>query len=275
VGSSGPLSLESLRARPLIVTGMHRSGTSLVASLVEAAGVSMGQRLIGPGQGNPKGHFEDAEFVHFHEELLRRNDPAGTSLWLPPETLVVGDDDRRRARALGEARSRPSPWGWKDPRTVLVLDLWSGLFPEGKFLFVFRDPAQVIDSLRARRDRQLMVVLVGRSLTPSGRRWGPFRYRRALDSWLAYNRRILSFVRRFPERSRLVDIDVLLQRPEPILEWAAERLGAPLQRVDLSRLYDPTLMSRVASRRAERAVAARSDVLELRVELGRTGSFGQ
>jgi len=40
----------------LIVGGMHRSGTSLLASLCEGAGVRMGEHLLGiGGGGNPKG----------------------------------------------------------------------------------------------------------------------------------------------------------------------------------------------------------------------------
>ncbi len=99
-------------------------------------------------------------------------------------------------------------------------------------------------------------------------------YQRALDSWLAYNRRILSFVRRFPARSLLVEIDVLLRRPEPVLEWLADRLGAPLQPAEFSRLYEPTLMTAVPSQRAVRAVAARPDVVGLQGELrGLAASF--
>jgi len=48
--------------RPLVITGMHRSGTSLVASLFAGAGVNVGTRLIGASRGNDRGHWEDLDF---------------------------------------------------------------------------------------------------------------------------------------------------------------------------------------------------------------------
>ncbi|MBM4059289.1 MAG: chromosome partitioning protein ParA, partial [Planctomycetes bacterium] len=49
----------------VVVVGMHRSGTSLVASLCQAAGIDMGTDLLGPHPGNGAGHFEDLEFLHW------------------------------------------------------------------------------------------------------------------------------------------------------------------------------------------------------------------
>lgn len=55
--------------RAIVVAGMHRSGTSLVASLCADAGVDMGARLLGPGPGNPRGHYEDLDVL---SERIRR-----------------------------------------------------------------------------------------------------------------------------------------------------------------------------------------------------------
>ena len=55
----------------IAVTGMHRSGTSLVASLLQSAGINIGQRLMNAGEGNVKGHFEDLDLVEFHESILK------------------------------------------------------------------------------------------------------------------------------------------------------------------------------------------------------------
>ena len=49
---------------------MHRSGTSLVASLLSAIGVDMGQRLLPPDKGNPRGYFEDIDFLEFQRRAL-------------------------------------------------------------------------------------------------------------------------------------------------------------------------------------------------------------
>jgi hypothetical protein len=39
---------------PLIILGMHRSGTSLFASWLDKCGINMGDKMLGAGVGNPK-----------------------------------------------------------------------------------------------------------------------------------------------------------------------------------------------------------------------------
>ena len=48
---------------PIIIAGMHRSGTSLAASLLQSAGLDVGERLMEGNWSNPRGHFEDLDFV--------------------------------------------------------------------------------------------------------------------------------------------------------------------------------------------------------------------
>jgi hypothetical protein len=59
--------------RPLIICGMHRSGTSFVASLVAGAGVHLGDELLESSPGNPRGHFEDVGILDFHRTVLIAN----------------------------------------------------------------------------------------------------------------------------------------------------------------------------------------------------------
>ena len=48
----------------VIVLGMHRSGTSLIASILHLSGISMGKEFLRPDNGNPGGYFEDLEFLN-------------------------------------------------------------------------------------------------------------------------------------------------------------------------------------------------------------------
>ena len=57
----------------LVIGGMHRSGTSLTASLLRGAGLFIGERLMGPYPGNERGHFEDLDFYEFHKRVLAAN----------------------------------------------------------------------------------------------------------------------------------------------------------------------------------------------------------
>ena len=56
---------------PLLVVGMHRSGTSMVGGMLSAAGVSLGEELIPADGANARGYFEDAAVVDFHGRLFR------------------------------------------------------------------------------------------------------------------------------------------------------------------------------------------------------------
>lgn len=51
----------------LVITGMHRSGTSFAASLLHDAGLYLGGRMLAPHASNPLGHFEDLEFYEFDQ----------------------------------------------------------------------------------------------------------------------------------------------------------------------------------------------------------------
>lgn len=58
----------------IIIAGMHRSGTSLTASLLQNLGVNIGKQLVGVDYGNIKGHFENVDFVDFHKSVFKSHD---------------------------------------------------------------------------------------------------------------------------------------------------------------------------------------------------------
>src|SRR5947208_12526039 len=69
---------------PLIITGMHRSGTSLTAAMLAACSLDVGQQLLKADAANPGGYFEDVEFVALNGRMLTaatRPDDAGHRDW--------------------------------------------------------------------------------------------------------------------------------------------------------------------------------------------------
>jgi len=54
----------------LLVLGVHRSGTSTVTRLLECLGALPSVKLVKPLPHNPKGFFEDADILGFHESDL-------------------------------------------------------------------------------------------------------------------------------------------------------------------------------------------------------------
>jgi hypothetical protein len=196
--------------RILVVTGMHRSGTSLLASLAAAAGVDMGTRLLPASTGNHRGHFEDLDFVRFHEACLERR---GCGPLRPPAGGVpeLDDDEARRAAALINARAGKPMWGWKDPRTSLFMAVWDALLPDPFYLLVYRHPAEVALSL-LRRGLDVEVQLDV---------WT------AIRAWTAYNRQLIELRAARPDRCLLWSIGGAAGNLAAALQAAACRTGLP------------------------------------------------
>lgn len=142
------------------VTGMHRSGTSFVARVIQLLGVSLGDpdRLFTPGPDNAAGYFESRFVTELNDELLAHLKGA----WDQPPVLDPGwerdgslDPFRTRAAdilddAFGSLTPTPDIIGWKDPRLSLLLPFWRTVTPITTTLVVVRDPAEVAASLLRR-----------------------------------------------------------------------------------------------------------------------------
>ncbi len=212
-------------ARPLIIGGMHRSGTSLTASLFASVGIDLGPELLGANASNPAGHFEDLGIQEFHARALASQGLCtegytGTARGRVPATLVDAVND------LLAARQRPGvAWGWKEPRTTLFLDFWQERLPEARYVFVFRRPWEVADSLFRRGDETFM-------LDPSF----------AFAVWTHYNRLIVDFVSRNPDRCAVFEISQVINDPQGVFAAVRSRLGLSLGRPD--RRYQEGLFTR-------------------------------
>jgi hypothetical protein len=217
---------------------MHRSGTSLVASWLAAAGVDLGERLLPADAGNPTGYFEDLSFLDLDRRILREAVPAGEPGhpdwgWTESERLDRGRfaayrDAARALIAAQDGEEGSGFWGWKDPRTTLLLDFWDELLPGARYVLLYRFPWEVADSMQ----RLGADVFLDHP---------EYAYR----IWAYYNRQLLEFCRRHRERCLLVSADALLTRPERLGELLARKLGIELPR--LTPALVPGLFARLGS----------------------------
>ena len=67
---------------PVLVTGMHRGGTSAISKVLEGLGLDAGSQegLIGATDSNRHGHYEVREIVDLNEEILENLEGS----WLSP-----------------------------------------------------------------------------------------------------------------------------------------------------------------------------------------------
>ncbi len=146
----------------ILLVGMHRSGTSLLGSLLPALGVPMPGELIAADTHNPEGYYERADITALQEQLLidlgRWWPSAAGADPLPGDWL---EDPHTRAAAArlkrllaAEQQRQPGPWAIKDPRTSLLLPLWIQVAAELdlplRLVLSVRDPAEVMVSLLQR-----------------------------------------------------------------------------------------------------------------------------
>jgi hypothetical protein len=147
--------MNSSKSNVICIIGMHRSGTSMVAQLLHQAGLFLGSadQLLGANSGNQDGHFEHQGFFKINEELLKH---FGASWQFPPKLERGWERDDSLATLFAEARallqtfSGKSSWGWKEPRTTILLPFWKSLIPSLRFVICVRSPLDVAKSLGKR-----------------------------------------------------------------------------------------------------------------------------
>jgi glycosyltransferase involved in cell wall biosynthesis len=261
--------------RVLVVSGMHRSGTSLIGSLLHRSGGRMGEALLPADAHNRPGYFEDLEFLDLNRRMLAATVPAdrpGHADWGWTEDRDASGIDagrldsfvaeadalvaRRRVRAAGVEHTGGAVlpfqgcWGWKDPRTSVLLDFWDTRVPDARYVFVYRSPWDVADSMQ----RLGAAVFLRRP---------EFAYR----IWQHYNRVLLAFARLHPGRTLIVNASAVVRAPQQLLELVRSRFDIGLSSDDIAEVADPTLLMSADARVATLAAAAHPDCVDLLREM--------
>jgi GT2 family glycosyltransferase len=142
----------------LLVLGMHRSGTSALARVLNLLGADLGPSLLPANADNESGFWEPRELVAVHDELLAALGTSWHDPWPLPAGALEGSEVRPfRERILAILRRdfAAAPLvGLKDPRLCRLLPLWRPLLEEAglraAFVLIRRHPDDVAASLAAR-----------------------------------------------------------------------------------------------------------------------------
>lgn len=161
-----------------IITGMHRSGTSMVAGLLYKLGANFGDdsELLAADQYNKNGYYENREIFILNDAILLGDWAPSRAFWeAAPEERSISlraimwlarlrygtylfrtDGIRQRAAKKSEdIRAMQARYGGiyvKDPRFSLVIKDWEQIVPIEKVLYCFRHPYEVAQSLVRRRN---------------------------------------------------------------------------------------------------------------------------
>ena len=144
----------------IIVIGMHRSGTSMCSNMLHMLGADMADS-INAAPANAKGHWERPRLVDTNDAIFgffrRQWGSPSHVLDMPEHWLGDPRVQELRKRSAGWLQPRVGalrPFGFKDPRTTLLLRFWKQVFSDigavPHYVFCVRNPAQVARSLFAR-----------------------------------------------------------------------------------------------------------------------------
>lgn len=143
----------------ILVLGMHRSGTSALARVLNLLGAQLGSHLMPPApRNNPTGFWEHASVVEIHNKLLK----AFGRSWQDVRELPLGWEESEAARTaqsqliellqreFGDAQL----WAIKDPRMCRLIPLWRRVLKELNVrpmaILQIRHPDEVARSLQVR-----------------------------------------------------------------------------------------------------------------------------
>ena len=147
----------SLVRQPIIIVGMHRSGTTMITKMLEGLGLFMGKQQ--------EKNAESLYFYHINNWIFRicyaRADMPHNVRYLNPTTKQIllqsmeyQLQSSRRYVYLGwkhfftykNIKNLDIPWGWKDPKNTFTYDLWKEIFPQAKVIHIYRNPIDSVSS---------------------------------------------------------------------------------------------------------------------------------
>ncbi|HSE13248.1 MAG TPA: sulfotransferase, partial [Rudaea sp.] len=145
-------------ATAILVLGMHRSGTSAIARMLNLRGAELGRDLLPPKQDNERGFWENRALLALHEQFLAQIGVHWHDLVSLPEDWRSGGAARWFVGALPDVLTQQfgdsALFLVKDPRLSLLAPLWIEVLESRAvrpvFVITVRDPDEVAASLAAR-----------------------------------------------------------------------------------------------------------------------------
>lgn len=176
--------------QPIIIIGMHRSGTTMIASMLRELGLFIGNDLEKNSESQyfmmlnawilkeSGGRWDNPTIVlRTLQNAMVRNyfvEYIKTQIELPVVSSYLGIS---RYLRYGGLNNLDFPWCWKDPVNTFTLPIWLDIFPNAKIIHVYRNGIDVASSLRERSSNEINKELnkskIKKSLTCLRSKLGP------------------------------------------------------------------------------------------------------
>lgn len=147
---------------PVIIVGMHRSGTTMITKMLENLGLFVGTEKEINNEAlffwKINNWIFDLHTATAEKPYnLRYKNPACENVILESLEHFVQSDKRKQY--LGKYSSKYKtikaldfPYGWKDPKNSFTIDFWKQVFLDPKVIHIYRNP---IDSVSSYIERDL------------------------------------------------------------------------------------------------------------------------
>ncbi|HEX7236088.1 MAG TPA: sulfotransferase [Gammaproteobacteria bacterium] len=237
-----------LEASPIVVIGMHRSGTRLLVEILDKLGVFMG--------ADRQADSESVAFMLINESILHQcgafwSEPMSAHFLLAQpdavEPLAAMAKDALAAqlasyagpygRHLESGQKDLPPFGWKDPRNTFTLPVWKRVFPNLRTIHIVRHGVDVAASLARRHGDALraatgepvpsaLTVIRDHALGVLSSRRG-WTLAEALTMWEQYVEKARQESATLGERALEIRYEDLLARPGELIATIATFCGVP------------------------------------------------
>ncbi len=248
--------------RVLVVLGMHRSGTSVLAQWLHKCGLNIGDQLHGPYVGNPDGHFEDVDFLQLHEEILSFYNLSVVGITDHALDNISDQFIEKIKELVSRKNALYQQWGWKEPRTCLFLKHYPSLLPDARFVVVVRHYNDVVSSLVKRNvegwQHHLYSVKEFNSsienfiyrkvwnLTKQKKNQNAFLLKfgeQYLKTWICYNEELLKHINIVGKENTIVcDLSTLIHDPKNIFSHIQSNWHFDIDYVDFNSVYKQKLI---------------------------------
>ena len=134
---------------PILITGCARSGTSMVAGVINICG-AFGGNMSGPNSNNQKGMFENSTVRNEIVKPYFRQigvDPLGQYPLPNTKELIIPLDWKERVeQIIIDQGYSGGPWMYKGAKMCLHWPVWHFHFPGAKWIIVRRRTGDIIKS---------------------------------------------------------------------------------------------------------------------------------
>jgi len=215
------MSIKNINTEPVILCGMHRSGTAMLTGLLHKLGVYIGNDL--------EVNNESLKFMLLNDELLTYahsfwDEISGCFSFFENDLAINEAVEIALKRIteksfskcyLGSKKVKDiKVWGWKDPRNTLTFPIWNKVFPNAKVVIVYRNGVDSADSLVVRENNQNFDITIPAYSSRNRSIEGAF------ELWEQYNMFFLKY-KGIIKQENLIEIkyeDFLLNSKENIIK---------------------------------------------------------